>query len=105
MRIVQLGARRGAEPPAPGDAQLVHDILWAHAVPATRLEHLRVRAENGLLSLSFLLADDVADPLGEVLQLIATALTRSAYLADWDFTRTAPETPSPETPGADAPND
>jgi hypothetical protein len=90
MRIIQLGAQRSGErAPTPDDARLVYDIIWAHARPDTGLEHLGVRAEPGLLRLSFLLADRVADPLGQVIALLATAIDRSAYLADWRFSRPA----------------
>jgi hypothetical protein len=90
MRIIQLGAQRSGERmPTPDDARLVYDIIWAHARPDTGLEHLGVRVEPGLLRLSFLLADRVADPLGQVIALLATAVDRSAYLADWRFSRPA----------------
>lgn len=51
VRVIQATLTRFAAGRAPndGDSHLIHDLLWAHAMPAEGLEHIRVRpVEHGL---------------------------------------------------------
>ncbi|MDH2390961.1 hypothetical protein QCN29_19630 [Streptomyces sp. HNM0663] len=50
----------------------MHDLLWAHAEPADRVEHIRVRPhEAGMEAIVFLRADSDAAALSGVRELLA----------------------------------
>ncbi|MDX2292800.1 MULTISPECIES: hypothetical protein [Streptomyces] len=64
MRMVRVLLTGQAGAPAPAALpSLIHDLLWAHAVPADNLEHARIRPlPDGLDVVLFLKAptDEVA---------------------------------------------
>ncbi|HJD80910.1 hypothetical protein [Kitasatospora aureofaciens] len=55
VALARLEPAVTADQPTDADAQLVHDVLWAHATPADRLEHVRARAEAGGIDLTLFL--------------------------------------------------
>ncbi|MBN0047442.1 hypothetical protein JS756_25720 [Streptomyces actuosus] len=79
--------------PPPGVCALLHDLLWAHATPDTRLEHVRVRPVGpaGLEAVFFLLCRSDADALTAVRPLLERARTP---LAAHGYTAVLPVPPA-----------
>ncbi|MEV7598216.1 hypothetical protein AB0O91_12645 [Kitasatospora sp. NPDC089797] len=81
-------ASRLAGPPTRGrnpNAAAVVDLLWAHAITADRLDHVRVRASDTAHVLDLILLLRAATAAGAVRTaegLFARA-TRSPALSDW----------------------
>ncbi|MFF9524715.1 hypothetical protein ACF1DV_22460 [Streptomyces achromogenes] len=74
MRIVSvtLRAHDDGSPRPTGIEPLLHDLLWAHAVPAAGLEHVRVRpARAGLEAVFFVRAASDAEAVTGVRHLLA----------------------------------
>ncbi|WP_331445455.1 hypothetical protein [Streptomyces xanthochromogenes] len=73
----------------PGDASapvlaIVHDLLWAHAVPADGLEHVTLRpAEHGLYAFFFLRAPSDADALLSTRAVLDRSRSPLASLGYW----------------------
>ncbi|WP_106968908.1 hypothetical protein [Streptomyces monomycini] len=58
MFRIRLG-RDDHGPASEDEATLVHDLLWAHAVPSDGLEHVRARGvEDGMVLFFFVRAED-----------------------------------------------
>ncbi|MEU3412869.1 MULTISPECIES: hypothetical protein [unclassified Streptomyces] len=72
MRIVSVVFRAHGHAPAPtGIGPLLHDLLWAHAVPAAGLEHVRVRpVRAGLEAVFFVRAASDAEAVTGVRHLL-----------------------------------
>ncbi|GIF96876.1 hypothetical protein [Catellatospora citrea] len=65
-------------------AEVLLDILYAHALPADRLEHVRVRAGPGRFDVTLFLA--AADPVSSAASadaIFGRALRASPLLCDW----------------------
>lgn len=77
FRSTAEAAERGPEPPSidlAAHAPLLQDLLWAHAVPADGLDHVRVRpfveGRGGTDAAVFIRADSDAAALDRVRALI-----------------------------------
>ncbi|MFG2232162.1 hypothetical protein ACGFNX_19475 [Streptomyces sp. NPDC048723] len=72
MRVIQaclVGI--SADPAAQGVASLLHDLLWAHALPSDGLEHVRARTgEHGLDVVLFVRAPSDASALARMRALL-----------------------------------
>src|SRR3954469_11223978 len=76
MRIVSVTfeSRRDSAPP-PGICPILHDLLWAHAVPEAGLEHVRVRhLRSDLQAVCFVRAPSDADAVTNVGSVAGTHL-------------------------------
>jgi hypothetical protein len=89
MRMVHLILTRPDQPgPTEADANLVHDALWAHAVPGIGLEHLRVRAVPDGIDLVLFLQNNSVESGEELEQLFGSGFERSGALKPWRITAT-----------------
>ncbi|MYS44354.1 hypothetical protein HG826_05280 [Streptomyces sp. GMY01] len=72
MRIVSVALQAQGDPaPATGICPLLHDLLWAHATPDIRMEHVRVRpTAAGLEAVLFVSAASDARARADVQKLI-----------------------------------
>ncbi|MFH8404102.1 hypothetical protein ACH4FX_04900 [Streptomyces sp. NPDC018019] len=75
MQVFHVRFERGDnEPVSEEEAALVHDLLWAHAVPSDGLEHIRARSvEGGLDLFLFVRADGAPYGLRHMHVLLARA--------------------------------
>ncbi|POX55313.1 hypothetical protein C3489_11010 [Streptomyces sp. Ru71] len=75
MRVIRASLVGDARRPAPkGPVSVVHDLLWAHAVPTDGLEHIRVKsADHGMDVFLFMRAPSDSDALRQVCALLDRA--------------------------------
>lgn len=59
-----------AVPLRQGDAELINDILWAHAHRSMGLEHVTVIPESDGIRVAFFLRQDTANPISQVQSLL-----------------------------------
>ncbi|MGW4383785.1 hypothetical protein [Kitasatospora sp. NPDC004531] len=100
MEIVyaSLHRRTAADPAPPGETGEVIEILWAHALPEERLQHLTARSENDRVDLLvYLLNAGTAarPPLTVAHDLLARSHRASPLLRR----RYLPPAPAPTSPG------
>ncbi|RSO10229.1 hypothetical protein DMH18_15505 [Streptomyces sp. WAC 06783] len=75
MQVFHVRLERGGNRPVSDEEViLVHDLLWAHAIPSDGLEHIRARSAEGGLDL-FLFARADCGPYG--LRHMRALLTRA----------------------------
>jgi hypothetical protein len=65
------------------DAELIRDVLLAHAGGVGDIEHITVTVLPLGLGIAVLLNDRAADPEGRVMRLLKIASGRSALLDQW----------------------
>jgi hypothetical protein len=65
------------------DAEVIHDVLWAHAVPCTGIAHITTTALPRGIDVAIFLDGDVDDPQRHVAALLTSVSRESAILRHW----------------------
>jgi hypothetical protein len=65
-----LAPTETAVPLRQGDAELINDILWAHAHRSIGLEHVTVISERDGICLAFFLRQDTVNAISQVQSLL-----------------------------------
>jgi hypothetical protein len=69
--------------PNQADAEVIHDVLWAHAVPGTGIAHITTTALQRKIDVAIFLDSDVDDPEQRVAALLSSVSRESSILRLW----------------------
>ncbi|MEU0738891.1 hypothetical protein [Streptomyces sp. NPDC006134] len=85
MFVVHLYLTGSASPPSPADAHAVQDLIWAHAGPWHRLEHVLARCEPDGIGLVLYLSAPTADRATEQAANLLAGVRGTGVLARYTF--------------------
>jgi hypothetical protein len=69
--------------PSQSDAEIIHDVLWAHCVPGTGIAHITTTALPQGIDVAIFLDSDINEPERRVAALLSSVSRESAILRHW----------------------
>lgn len=85
MFVIHLYLTGAESPPSPADAHAVQDLLWAHADPRHRLEHVLARCEPDGIGLVLYISAPTAERATEQAANLLADVRRTGVLARYTF--------------------
>jgi hypothetical protein len=79
---ISLVSQRNCHPTS-ADAEMVNDVLWAHAASGKEIEHITVTVVNSGIEVVLFLAEGLEDPQQRAKELVTAASRASGSLRQW----------------------